>query len=344
MYVFRRAGSPFWYTEFEIDRHRFLRSTRKTSEREAIVAARRIKAEEQAKLAQQSRVLSLTISQGFGKYWTEHHRKLAPAWAAETERYIKVILARVDPQTLIEDVDDATVNDFVQDRVTEGGGDYAINRALAVWRAMHRRAKKRWKQRTHEVDWAEFMNPEAKRVRFLTLDEVRRLIEALPLHIALAVEWSVYTGCREAETFGLTWDSVHLDRGHAIVIAKGGDEHKVWLSPQALDVLSRVERTGPYVFDGRNKRRHFEAALVETGINDFCWHDLRHCHATWLRQTGAALEIVQRSLGHGDLGTTQRYAHVDDDELREALQRLPSISPSQARVVGINALKDHKKA
>jgi integrase len=340
--VWKRPGSPYFYCEVEVEGRRFLRSTKRTSEREAVIEARRIKAQVRANLAERGRIVALTLDQGFGKYWKEHGHKLA--WANEVERYIKVILTRIDSQMLIEDVSDAEVNDFVQLRVLEDGGEYAINRSLAVWRAMHRRARKRWKQRTQEIDWTEFFNPESKRVRFLTLDELRRLIKGLPLHIALAAEWSVYTGTRENETFSLPWDDVHFDRGYAMVTAKGGKQHTVWLSPQALDVLARVERSGDFVFSDRNKRRHFEQALKKAEIQDFCWHDLRHCHATWLRQSGAPLEVVQRSLGHAHISTTAIYAHVADPELVDALRRLPSISPSETLVVGINLLKDQKKA
>jgi integrase len=244
---------------------------------------------------------------------------------------------------LLEDLSDVEVNDFVQTRVLEGGGEYAINRALAVFRAMHRRAHKKWGQKTHLIDWSDHLNPESKRVKSLTLEEVQRLIELLPLRIALAVEWSVYTGTRKEETFDLDWKNVHLDRGHATVRAKGGKDHVVWLSANAMDVLARVESRDGYVFDPRNLRRAFEGALKRASIADFRWHDLRHVHATWLRQAGVPLEVVQRSLGHADISTTMIYAHVDDAELREALQRLPSIAPSPARIVGINALKDRKK-
>jgi integrase len=341
MSVFKRPGSPYYYTEFQIGGQRFLRSTRRTTEREARAEERKIKEAERAKLKEHAAGREqLTLDQGFGKYWQEHGQNLS--WASEVERYIRQILDRVDPGLLIENLSDSDVNDFVQVRVNESGGEYAINRALSIWRSMHRRARTKWKQKTQVIDWADFFNPESKRVRFLTIDEIRGLVEALPVHIGLAVEWSVYTGCREAETFNMTWDDVHLDRGYAVVLAKGGKSHTVWLSEQAMDVLVRCERKGRYVFTKTNKRRYFDQALKKTGITDFCWHDLRHTHATWLRQAGAPLEIVQRSLGHADLSTTQRYAHVADSELQEALRALPSIGTSNAKVVSINSLKSRQ--
>lgn len=337
MSIFKRPGSPYYYAEFWIAGERFLRSTRRTVEREARAEERRIKEVERANLRETGRTDRLNLDQGFNKYFEEHGKKLR--WASEVDRYIKQILDRVDPKLLVEDLCDADVNDFVQVRVREEGGEYAINRALSIWRAMHRRARKKWRQKTQEIDWTDFLNPETKRVRFITMEEVRRLLSFLPIHIALAVEWSIYTGCRESETFNLTWEDIHLDRGYAVVLAKGGRSHTVWLSEQAMDLLGRCERRGRYVFSKRNKRRAFEEALVKAGIDDFCWHDLRHTHATWLRQAGVALEVVQRSLGHADLATTQRYAHVADSELRDALRQLPSIGTTTAKIVSIKAKK-----
>lgn len=334
MSVFKRPGSPFYYTNFQIAGRKFLRSTKRTTEREARQEERRIKADERAKLKERAGASnSLSIDQGFGRYWKEHGHKLA--WASEVERYIGEILKRVDPQMLIEDLTDADVNDFVQQWDNDERGAYALNRSLAIWRAMHRRASKKWRQKTSEIDWADFLNDEEKRVRHATVEEMRALIDASRPSLAVAIEWSLYTGCRKSETYGLAWDEVFLDRGQAIVTAKGGRRHTVWLTEQAMDLLGRLERRGRYVFDRRGQRRAFANSVKAVGLQDFCWHDLRHTHATWLRQAGAPVEVVQRSLGHADIATTMRYAHVDDSELREALRRLPSVGITPAKIISI---------
>lgn len=341
MSVFKRPGSPYYQTEFHYRGHRVCRSTRKRTEREARAEARKIKAEECARIdAERTKVGGLTLDQGFGKYWLEHGCKLAPTWTAEIERYIKHILRLADPDMLIENLSDAEVNDFVQAHLAEGGGKYALNRALAVWRGMHRRARKKWKQATQEIDWNDFFNGEEKRVRYLTIDEARRLLDCLPLRTALAVEWSLYTACRKFETFGLVWDDVHLDQGYADVTAKGGRRHRVWLSPQAMDVLTRVTRTGSrYVFDRESARYSFAKGLEKAAIENFRWHDLRHTAATWLRQAGTAIEVVQRVLGHQDVETTMRYAHVADEEVQEAVRRLPALGTGTSKIVSIKARK-----
>lgn len=342
MSVFKRPGSPYYYTEFQIRGTRVCRSTRKRTEREARAEERIIKAEERTKLAAKRPTSRLTIDQGFGKYWIEHGSKLSKTWASEVERYIKDILSRIDPDLKIEDLTDAEVNDYVQSHSAEGGGHYALNRALSIWRSMHKMARKKWKQATQEIDWTDFLNDEEKRVRHITIDEARILLDRIAPRTGLAVEWSLYTATRKFETFGLVWDDVHLDQGNAFVTAKGGRRHTVWLSEQAMDVLLRCERRGRYVFDKRNARKNFEAAVKKAGLQDFCWHDLRHTSATWARQAGVPVEVVQRMLGHADIETTMRYAHVVDSEVQEAMRKLPTVGTNTAKIVRLMPLKDKK--
>lgn len=341
MSVFKRSGSPYYYAEFEIDGNRICRSTKAKTEREARAVEKRLREQVRERL-KNNKVEdgSLTLDKAFGTYWIQQSHKLAPSWAAEVQRYLAEIL-RLSPQGLcIEAMTDADVNEYVQARLMEGAGPYAINRALAVWRRVHNVARKTWKLKVQVIDWAEYMNDEKKRVSFFTIDQVCRLVKAAHPEIGLAIEWSVHTGCRLEETFGLTWGKVFFDRGCAEVIAKGGKQHTVWLSPQALAVLGQCNRERRYVFDDIGRRSRWEAALKACGLSGVHrWHDLRHTHATWLRQAGAPIEVVQRSLGHADVHTTMRYAHVADRELQTALHQLPTISTNIGNVASIFVAK-----
>lgn len=337
MSVYKRPGSPYYYADFEIRNTRFLRSTKKTTEREARAEERRLKAEARAALDAKKHTASLTLDQAFGKYWTEHADKtLSPTWKSEVWRYSQQIINTISPSTLVEDVDDSTIDEFVQERIAAGAGPYAINRALAVWRRVHNLSRKRWKQPVQPIDWSEFLNKEHKRVRALTMAEAQALV-APPMHedFAWPIRWSLLTGCRRNETYSLEWAKIDLAAGKAVVIAKGGREHTVWLSPGAIELLHEIPRRGRYVFRHGNRRKEFAKALERAGITDFRWHDLRHTFATWMRQKGVALEVVQRALGHADLATTERYAHVVDTEVQAAMQLVPSVSPSPPNIVSI---------
>src|SRR5690606_33151394 len=150
-----------YYAEFQIWGHRFLRSTGETTERAARAEERRLKVKEKARLEAEKASKpgeAMDLDRAFGRYWTDEAPKLADTWRAEVKRYCAHILFHVDKTTLVEDLTDSDVDEFVQEHIASGGGVYALNRALAVWRRIHNLSRKRWKQKTHEIEWSEFMN------------------------------------------------------------------------------------------------------------------------------------------------------------------------------------------
>lgn len=331
MSIFKRSGSPYYYAEFTVAGHRVVRSTRCTAEREARAEERRLKTEFKAQLGKPKRS-SLTVDEACGKYWLEHGHRLR--WANEVERHLKLIVASTGSMMLLADLDDANVNALVQSRRKQGAGPAGINRTLAVLRGVHRRAKKKWKAVISEIDWPDHWQKEPRqRVRSLTVQEAETLLANLPDRVALAVRWSLATGMRKASTYALKWDDIDMQRQTATIVAKGGHTQTVLIEGDALTVLAETPRAGPYVFNKKNARKIFAAGLAKAGISEFRWHDLRHTHATWLRQRAAKLDVVQRSLGHASVTTTQRYAHVDDGELRASLRGLPTFTTNTTNIV-----------
>jgi site-specific recombinase XerD len=81
------------------------------------------------------------------------------------------------------------------------------------------------------------------------------------------------------------------------------------------------------LFPGKNPekplydlKKFWRSIMTITGIEDYRVHDNRHTHASQLVSSGMSLAIVGRILGHTNPTTTQRYAHLADDPLREAAE------------------------
>ena len=226
MSVYQREGSPYYYAEFQIDNRRICRSTKATTRRKALAVEKQFRAEELAKLGAGGRQ-RLTVDQAFGRFWIEVGGKHDDAkQRKDTERYIQQVLTTIDPAMPVEDVTDGEVNDFVQARIRAKAGQIATNRALAVWRQMHRRAHRVWKQKMQPIDWRSFMVREKERKNHLEFDQVRILLDSLPDYLVLAVEWSVAAGTRRTATLGLEWSNVFVDRGYCIVREKGRAESR----------------------------------------------------------------------------------------------------------------------
>lgn len=327
MALVRKPNSPFWYKNFEINGRQFSRSTKEKSKREAERIGRDIEAEVRRQVeAGRHRREGLTMDQACGKYWLEKGQTLG--WARDVQWHLVRIVKQFGTTVLIGDVTNADINQLVQSRRADGAGAAGINRTLAVLRQVMRRASRSWDQPVRSINWSDHRHDEPKgRNRWIDEAKAAELLATLPLHIALAVEWSFYTGCRLSETRRLKQADVDLRQRTARIQGKTGPRVLV-LSTHALGVLSRAleAETGQAVFNLTNRRRAFETACKTCGIEDFTWHDLRHCHATWLRQRTAKLDTVQRSLGHSMITTTGRYAHVMDSELIDALEALPDLS------------------
>lgn len=166
------------------------------------------------------------------------------------------------------------------------------------------------------------------RVRFLDDDERQRFLNACQAssnkQLYLCVILALSTGMRQGELMGLKWPDVNLKDGFLILHeTKNGERRRVPLAGHGLELLrehAKVRRLDTdLLFPGTvhaNKpidlRKPFETALNVAQINDFHWHDLRHCTASYLAMNGASLAEIAEVLGHKTLAMVKRYAHLSD--------------------------------
>lgn len=334
MGIFKRPGSPHYYTEFVLRGRRVVRSTRTSSARDAEAFERKLRDEIAREAPQQPETTPrLTIDQACGKYWKQHGRKLADA--RNVRRWLIYIARHMNKDTPISDMSTKHVTALVTSLESADIGRIAINRTVTCLQGVHNRAAKMWEEPVKVINWREQKVKEKARNRWATREQAQRLLDALPGHIRVLVLFLLTTGLRKKEAFDLVWSRVNLEGRTVNVRVKGGDDREVTLSPEAVLVLHEVPRAGRYVFDTTNWRKHFEKALGVAEIDNFRWHDLRHTFATWLGQSGAALDIIREQLGHSSIAVTQKYRHVVQHELRAALQNLPAVRPSIDNVVAL---------
>ena len=172
--------------------------------------------------------------------------------------------------------------------------------------------------------------------RFLSREEVDRLHRVLERQTgrgqrqqADIVRLLLLTGCRRGEILQLRWSEVHDER--LILQASKTGRRTVPLNTQARAVLERQPRgTSPFVFPSpRDPSRPLSRDLAlwyrvrrEAGIEDVRLHDLRHTVASHAVMNGVPVPVVARLLGHSDVHTTLRYAHLGDREIERAAERV----------------------
>lgn len=180
--------------------------------------------------------------------------------------------------------------------------------------------------------------PDEKRERFLSAAELARLGDVLrasagsehPSAIA-AVRLLALTGCRKAEILGLRWEHVDLELGALRLPTSKTGAKVVHLGPPAVQLLSTLPRTVgcPFVLPGHVEGSHFrglQKAWVRirerAGLEDVRLHDLRHSFASVGAAGGDSLLIIGSLLGHRKAATTQRYAHLSQDPVKDAAGRI----------------------
>ena len=174
----------------------------------------------------------------------------------------------------------------------------------------------------------------APRERFLSLDELKRLgfvLDHAEDHQAAAViRLLLFTGARSSEVAGFRWDWI---RGTRAVLPDSKTGPKaIQLPPPARAVLNRLPRKGPFVFPNRrgdgpmkDLGLRWQKLRVLAGLDGVRIHDCRHTFASHAVMSGLDLYTVGRLLGHADVASTERYAHLADEHVREAAGRISGI-------------------
>jgi integrase len=186
-------------------------------------------------------------------------------------------------------------------------------------------------------------NYEERRQRFLAPAEIARLAAVLDqrperdrLSVAL-VRLLLLTGARFNEAARATWSQFDLGRGTWVkpsAHTKQKREHTVYLSAPVLALLQDLRaqnESGVLLFPGPTGRpivtirAFWRSVTQQAGLTGVRVHDLRHSFASVLASSGASLQLIGALLGHTQIATTQRYAHLVDSVQREAVERAGAV-------------------
>ncbi len=182
---------------------------------------------------------------------------------------------------------------------------------------------------------------DAKPVRFLTVEECHKLLEASPPDLYPIYFTFLNTGMRKAELENLEWADVDFKRRKIKIRCKEfwqpkAGEREIPVSQQLYDLLKKLKEDNEsglksnFVFshkDGGRIRMKLREKLIQiaakAGIENLTkLHTLRHTFASHLVMQGVDLPTVKKLMGHSDIQTTMIYAHLAPDHLADAVNKL----------------------
>lgn len=213
------------------------------------------------------------------------------------------------------------------------------NRVLVLVRYMFNLAKK-WDMGVADnpTRHTELFKVDNKRQRFLTRVETVRLFSALRrsrnpclYHI---VKFLLLTGARKREALNARWCNFNREEGYWLIPeTKSGKPRPVPIGSLLTELLDALASRGrsEFLFPNLDTGKPYvsifhtwDLARNQAGLADVRMHDLRHSFASYLVNSGRSLYEVQKLLGHAHIGTSQRYAHLSNETMIQAVDSVGS--------------------
>lgn len=351
MSVYKRKGETQYSYDFWVGGRRFTGGTGQASRREAEKVEREAKDRAKAEVAAEKSAAGapLTFAAACMRYWEEVGRHHANR-ETTMEDILRVSRFLGDKKRLDEISDDDVAMAVTWRRGMTARGKAStvsaatVNRSVIdVMQKVLTRARKVWRiPLPREPIWSQHRLKEPReRVREVRGGEAAAIEEALRDDYLPVMRFALASGLRLSECL-LRKDQVDLIGGYVHTTGKGGRPIDKPISSEMRAILMgamanptdvvftyEVKRTR----DGR--KRGERLPITASGLKtqwrrararglpaDLRFHDLRHDFATRLLRATGNLKTVQRALGHADISTTTRYAHVDDADVLEAMERV----------------------
>jgi len=336
MTLLKRGNSQFWYAQFQMGGRTYVRSTRTADKRVAKEVEARFRSEIHAKTflgRKQSISLAKAVERFIeSKRLTPNHRNLLANQ--------KAVLRIMRGELPIEDLSPDDVEHFRESRLSEGCSPQTIQHGINLLRGAIKFAKR-----------LGFASPELsfttekitkRRTRYISWEEEQRLLAALDpyregrglspvskrsgkMYRAMQDSYDLVvilldTGARYSEIANIEWQQIDLStRTIRLWRSKVQNESVLFMTDRIFDIFTRRDKNRCSSFVFTNKKgsaRGYSAqairkALNRAGLHDCTVHTLRHTHATRLIQNGLNLYEVRAVLGHSDIKTTMRYAHLE---------------------------------
>ena len=266
-------------------------------------------------------------------YLNLHARpKKKPQCFKEDEAFLKNIILKRFGRLNVENVSTFDLQTLHTDLKST---PYRANRVRALLSKMFNLAIQ-WRWRSDNPARGVEKYQEFQRHRWLNDEELQKLWATLDSYynqsVANVIRLLLLTGARRNEALHATWDQFDLEIGVWTKPAHSTKQKRMAhlpLSMQAIEMLKHMKfrSNSPYLFPGNipNKplqgiKKAWATIRKHADLPDVRLHDLRHTHASHLVSSGLSLSIVGKLLGHTQASTTQRYAHLADEPLRQAAE------------------------
>jgi integrase len=336
MSVIKRGNSRNWYIQFQLNGRTYIKSARTSDKR----AAEQMEREWRRELHSQEYLghkEPITIKAALAQFCESKAGTPNFANLSVKSRYLNRVFRT---ERFLHELTAEDLEKLKQTRLQAGYSAGTIKHTMNLIRGAWKYAR-RLGYRVGDLEFPKIKLPKY-RLRYLSIAEEKRLLAELdPRREASGltpyeqrpslmkremqdnydlVVLLLDTGARYSEITGLRWTSLDLERGTInLWRPKVDNESLLYMTNRVRAILTRRygERQSESVFVNRSggQRGYVSASIRKAfrraGLTDCTIHTLRHTHASRLIQNGMSIYEVKEILGHADIKTTMRYAHLE---------------------------------
>lgn len=284
-----------------------------------------------------------SIQEFFLEKYLPYVRSYKRSWSTDESMIRNHLVSKIG-HLHMGNMEASDVAQFVERMKSESYAPGTCNRALVLLRYGFELAI-RWNTqgiKTNPAKEIKNIQIDNKIERFLSHTQTMTLLDAVRQSdsemLQYIVLFLIYTGARKREVLDAKWQDIDWDRkSWRIPKTKSGKVRHVPLSTGALSLLlnlkQRLNNITPgaqFIFANPKTNKAFVSfyyswnnARIRAGMSQFRIHDLRHSFASSLVNAGRSLYEVQELLGHADIKTTSRYAHLNRERLMAAVEVIP---------------------
>ena len=290
--------------------------------------------QQKAKQQASGELPSITIDDAFTRYYEEKVQYYSQPKAILSRLFF--IRDNIGVKYLHE-LDKQALSKFVEFR-KKTVSNATINRELSALSAIRTLARDFWEYKTNDAKPLQFkLNEPAENIKFLQDWEVaQKIIDRATPHLKPIIYTALYTGMRKGNILALKWEDVDFRNNTISIRVKdknvaGGKNLTIPMVDKLKDILLEQPRINEYIFNYNGKPigeiKHSwqsifydsKGFLRDKELPYVNFHTLRHTAATWILRKTNNLRITKEILGHANINTTMKYAHVLDEEKRNAL-------------------------
>jgi integrase len=252
------------------------------------------------------------------------------------KQFIASLLRLLDGNVLVKDLNIGIVEEYRVKRLKEPSthtdktiAPATVNKEVACLVTALNKGVNHNKISSNPIVGIKKLRENNQRNRTLTDEEFESLLSYCPNYLQGPVLIAYYQALRQNEILSLTWESVDLAKGFIRLKAentKTGEKRSIPIHPRVAELLKHLPRGirtkrvflkngNPMIrFEGHT-RREFNKALEKAEIQDFRFHDLRHCAITNLYLSGENPLVIMAIAGHHTVSMNLRYANPTEDDL-----------------------------